>query len=153
MSTLKGVNRTKADSPSGANIADPGVLGGNVKTMIDYYEMDGTEVALDIIELAKRLPKGARMLEAIVLTEKLADTCTLHLGDKEDPDRYISSQDATTPTIVRLGEALTDDSLGYEMDESVAATLDTEVILTLATLAASIVSAARVTVVLMYTHE
>lgn len=151
--TLYGANQTKARDPSGANIADPGVLGGNVKCMIDYYEMLGTEVALDVIEMGKKLPKGARVLDIDVLTEDLADTCTIHVGDYEDTDRYMQSISCQAAARFRNLETLTEDSLGYECDESVSTTLDTQIIMTFATLVATLNVGARITIVIRYTHE
>ncbi len=156
--TLYGANQTKAKDPSGANILAPGVLGGNVKTMIDYYEMLGTESSADIIEVGKQLPKGARVLSTTILTEDLADTCTLHLGDYEDVDRYMSSIDGTAVGRFTTVEALTTDSLAYEVDETnsgktIGSGIDSQLILTFATLAATLNTGARVTVVITYTHE
>lgn len=155
MSILKGANRTKADdaTSAGSKILDPGVLGGKIRCLIDYYEMLGTEEALDTIAIGSRLPKGVRVVGATILTEDLADTCTLHLGDKEDPDRYVASLDGTTAGIARLGQALVNDSLAHKCDESVAATLDTDIIVTFATLAAVLNVGARVTVVIFYAQE
>ena len=153
MSTLKGVNRTLADTPTAGNITKPGLLGGNVRCMIDYYEMLGTEVALDTLQMGKRLPVGAKVLDVKVLTEDLADTCTLHVGDEEDADRYMSSLDGTTAGIHTMCESLVEDSLAYEVDETTSTTLDSQIILTFATLAATLNTGARVTVVTLYTYE
>ena len=153
MSTLYGANKTLARDPSGANQLDPGVFGGNIKCQVDYYEMLTTESSADVIELGDKLPKDARVLDILVLTEDLADTCTFHIGDYEDPDRYMSSIDGTAAGRHTHLEALTTDSLGYKCDDTTPSTSDRQIILTFATLAATLNLAAKVTIVIHYTHE
>ena len=93
MATQKGVNRTKADSPSSDNILAPGTLGGRVRTMQDSFTFAG-ESAGEIIELFQDLKAGAIILDLIIHNADLGTGTLLDIGDTNDADRYIDGYDA-----------------------------------------------------------
>lgn len=127
MATVKGVNRTIADAPSGATVLNGGQLGGNVKVMQDSYEC-ASLASGSIIELFKKLPKYARVLTVKVFADALGSGVTLKCGDYEDDDRYFDAEVFNTAD--KMKEADEIDGVNYEIDESVAATLDSQLILT-----------------------
>lgn len=121
MATVYGVNKTKIDTgPTGANILAPGLCGGKVHCIQDQYECAAT-AAGTIIEIGSLLPVGARVLEAIISSDNLANNTTLALGDYEDNDRYITATDhgGGSATTTRLNAA---DGLMYEVDATYSGT-------------------------------
>ena len=145
MATVKGVNRTKCDDPSASNILSPGSVGGNVKCMIDQY----TAAALasgSVIQVGRKLPKGAKVLEVILGYAALGASSTLGFGDAESTVRYISQVSTASAGVTRLNSQA---GIGYETDESESATLDTE--LQILTAGASITGLVYVAV--FYTFE
>ena len=133
MATYKGVNKTKADNPTGANILSKGLIGGNVKVMHDYYEAAG-EASGSIIELGHDLPKGAKVLAINLATDDLGNNATLQVGDYEDDDRYY---DATDHGAGSAKDVWCDkvDGKGYEVDMTTASTPDSQIIITTGTAA------------------
>src|SRR3990167_7115262 len=88
MATVKGVNRTLADNPTGSNIMDSGVQEGKLRTIMDTYEAAAIAIGT-IIELGQYLPKGVRIVEVCLMADALGAGVTLKVGDYEDDDRYI----------------------------------------------------------------
>ena len=152
MAAFKGVNKTKADSPSGANIVDPGVLGGNVKVMVDNYVAVGTEVAGDTIAMGKALPKGARILEIILHTAASGTGVTLDVGDAESHARYLSIIDCSSAAIARL-EAAELAGRHYEVDMTTASTPDNQILITVHAATTVLTAAAEIKLTIFYTHE
>lgn len=151
MSTLKGANRTKGDTPTGSNILDPGVFGGNVKVSIDTYTILGTEVDTDIIQMGKKLPKGSRVIEQqLSANASVAATVTVDVGDAEDVDRYMAAVDLSSAAINRIDEP--DSGCGYKIDETDEDALDSQIILTLHTMTTP-VAGSIITLVTTYTNE
>ena len=145
MATVKGVNRTKADDPSPSNILSPGTLGGNVKVMVDQYEAAGLASG-SIIQIGRKLPKGAKVVEVVMAYDALGGSTTLILGDAEDDNRYIESVSSASAGFTRMNAV---NGLGYETDESESSTLDTQLQIT--TGGASITGTINVTI--FYTFE
>lgn len=151
--TVYGVNRTKANTPTsaGSNITDPGTLAGKVRCMVDTYTIIAGNVDGDLIHMGKSLPKGAYVLEAILsCNASVAATVTADVGDAEDPDRYMAAVDLSAAAINRIDEP--DTGAGYKVDESVAATLDSQIIVRLNTMTTP-VAGTIITLIIFYTYE
>lgn len=127
MATVKGVNKTIADAPSGASVLNGGQLGGNVKVMQDSYEADSLASG-SIIELFKKLPKYARVLRVIVYADALGSGVTLKAGDYKDDDRYFDAEVFHTADKVKEADEI--DGVNYEVTEADSAALDSQFILT-----------------------
>ncbi len=107
MATVYGVNKTKYNSPIGENLVDSGYNKGQVCFMYDTYEASGLAAA-SVIELCDKLPKGAVLTRIVILTDDLAGTATIDVGDVADDDRYASAVDisgAALTTIIPETEA------------------------------------------------
>lgn len=142
--TLYGVNRTKMDAVKPTNILDPGLAGGKVRCFIDTYVGLATESAADVIEMGPTLPKGAKILWGSLTCNAIGGTPDL--GDAEDTDRYID--EAADNAVTMFDDVIT--GIGYEIDETVAATLDSQMIITLD---ATVTLAGVFTLVVFYTVE
>ena len=124
MATVKGVNRTLADTPTGSNIMDSGVQKGKNRTIMDTYEAVAVASG-DIIEMGEYLPKGARVIEVCLMADALGSGVTLTVGDYESAARYIavSSTWNTANQVQRLN------AIGgrqYEVDETTATATGTD---------------------------
>lgn len=153
MAILKGANRTHADvaTSAGSHITDPGTLGGKVRCMVDTYTILGTEADADVIEMGKALPKGARVLEQILsCNASVAAVVTADVGDYEDVDRYMAAVNLAAAAINRIDEP--DTGAAYKVDESVAATLDSQIIITLHTMTTP-VAGTIITLITLYAQE
>ena len=148
MATVKGTNRTFADTPTGSNITDPGVLGGKLRTMMDTYEADAIAIGT-IIEMCKYLPKGARVLEIALTTDALGSSVELIVGDYEDDNRYITATGCNTANQVTRMNAI--DGRQYKADETTpgATSTDRQIIITTSGAAAS----GTIKIEVTYTYE
>ena len=130
MATVKGVNRTLADTPEGSNIMDSGVQKGKLRTMMDTYEAAAIASGT-IIEVGEYLPKGARVVEVALMADALGSGVTLIVGDYEDTNRYIeeSSTWNSNNQVQRLNAIA---GRQYEVDETTegATSTDRQVIIT-----------------------
>lgn len=91
MADYYGINATLAKNPIGANITDPGLLGGNIRVMLDEYEFAG-EAATKTVAVGKALPVGARVVGICAAWDDLTDGGgTMDIGDLDDDDRYASA--------------------------------------------------------------
>ena len=144
MATLKAVNKTIIDAITPATILDPGKQGGNVRCFVDTYVGLGTEAAADVIEFGADLPVGAKILWGWI--ELAAVGGTPDLGDAEDADRYVD--EASDNAVTMFNDTIT--GLNYEIDNSVAATPDSQLIVTLD---AAVTLAGVITVCIFYTVE
>ena len=129
MATVKGVNRTLADTPEGSNIMDPGVQKGKLRTIIETYEAAAIAAAT-IIEMGEYLPKGVRVLEVALTTDALGASVQLIVGDYEDTNRYITATTCNTANqVTRLNDI---DGKQYKVDETTpgATTTDRQIIIT-----------------------
>jgi len=115
MATVYGVNRTLANNPAGSNITDPGVLEGKLRVMMDSYEA-ASLASGSIIEVGRELPKNARIINVILMTDALGAGRTLAVGDYEDNDRYITATTCNTANLVTYLNAI--DGRLYEVDET-----------------------------------
>lgn len=128
MSAVKGVNKTLIDSGFLADRLDPGSHDGRVKVIVDTYEASALASG-STISMGGKLQKGSKVLEVILHTDDLTNNTTLAVGDAEDADRYITATDhgPGSETITRLNAIAGRD---YKVDESVASTLDSQIIIT-----------------------
>jgi len=155
METVYGVQKTKHRDPTGANIVNPGISGGNVKVMTDTYECAAT-AAGTIIEMCKELPKGAIILEIILNTDNLGNNTTIAVGDYEDADRYIDAVDCGAAEVTKKIGTTTGNIDGrlYEVDETytgktVGSGTDRQITLTTAVGEAT----GTINLIIFYTHE
>ena len=148
MATVKGTNRTLADTPTGSNIMDAGLQAGKLRVIMDDYEASASASGT-IIELGAYLPKGARVLEVILTTDDLGATTTVEVGDYEDADRYITATVCTTANQVTRLNAI--DGRQYEVDETTATATgtDRQIIATIGVAAAT----GTIKVEVIYTYE
>ena len=116
MATFYGTNKTIADAITPATILSAGLIGGQVRCMVDDYTVVGTEVTGDLIEMGHDLPKGAKILDVVLQTTALGSGVTLNVGDVEDDNRYISAVDCSGAIIVRMEAAEIDGRL-YEITD------------------------------------
>lgn len=142
MSTVLGVNATKAADPSPDNLLTHGALGGNVKVMIDQYEA-ASLAANDLIQIGKALPTGARIVGISVIHDALGSGVTFDVGDADTVDRYIDGADGNTVSLKQINEA---DGLGY-----VIGTNTSDEVVYLKVLGAA--ATGTINVVIFYTHE
>jgi len=130
MATVKGVNRTLADTPEGSNIMDPGVQKGKLRVIMDTYEAVAIASGT-IIEVGEYLPKGARVVEVALMADALGSGVTLIVGDYEDDNRYIEASSTwnSANQIQRLNAIA---GRQYEMDETTpgATSTDRQIIIT-----------------------
>ncbi len=92
MATVYGANKTKMNTPIGANLLDQGLNKSNVCFMYDSYEASALAAA-SVIEVCDKVPDGAVVTKITVLTDDLGGTATIDLGDQADDDRYASAVD------------------------------------------------------------
>jgi hypothetical protein len=144
MATLKAANRTIMDAITPATVLDKGLVGGNVRCMIDTYTGLGTESSGDTIEFGGELPKGARVVGGYIVCTSMGGTPDV--GDAEDPDRYVD--EAADNTATSFTDVLT--GIGYEVDMTTSTTPDNQI---LVTLDAAVTAAGTITVVVLYTAE
>ncbi len=150
--TFKGVNKTKADSPTSGNILDGGVLGGRVRVMQDSYICAGTEVTDDVIQMGKALPKGARILDVILHFGACGSGVTLNVGDAEDDNRYISAVDASGAGVVRL-EAAEVAGRNYKVDITDEDAPDDQVLIDVNAADTVLTSDAEINLIVLYTID
>ena len=127
MATVKGANRTILDALTPATVLDPGLVGGNVRCMIDTYTADATEGTGTVIEMGADLPKGARVI-GLWLTNPDGNA-TMTVGDAGNAVRYITSVAAGATEYLDMAGAL-----AYEiLTEPDATTPTNQILVTTAT--------------------
>ena len=113
--TYNGVNYTKAQDPSSANILDPGVFGGKLRIMYDTVSTGTTHLkSSDYIIVGGKLPTGSQVVSIYVNGSAAALTGSIiDIGDEGDDDRYAAAFSPTS-SITRL--ALTAaGGIGYQI--------------------------------------
>ena len=139
-----GVNRTIIDAITPSTVLDPGLVGGNVRCMIDTYTGTTAEAGATLtVKMGGTLPTGARILGVTIQCP--ATGITIDVGDAEDTDRYISA--AAASQVSYCDNVLA--AIPYEVDMTTAATPDNQVLLTLSGSCAAVV----VGLVVFYTVE
>jgi hypothetical protein len=103
MAQVKGVNRTKADTPSSDNILAPGTLGGRVRVMQDSYTF-ASEAVNDTILLFQDLKAGATILDIVIDSVVTTAATTIDIGDSDTADRYINGYNIQANTTSRGAE-------------------------------------------------
>lgn len=145
MATVKGVNRTIADATGVAHTLKPGKFGGHVSVMVDTYEASALPSG-DKIELGGDLPVGAQVLAMLVYYDALGASVTLQVGDAESAGRYLAAFAASTAGSTWANLA---DGAEYEIDNSVAATPDSQILITIGGASAT----GTIKLVVFYTNE
>jgi len=137
MSTVYGVERTLAITPTGANQLAPGLLNGRVRVAKCTYEASALASG-SIVEMVE-LPVGAKVFEIILHTDNLQNNTTIAVGDYEDADRYLDAVDCGAAETTQMMGTTTGNIGGrwYEIDQTytgktVAAGTDTIITLTTA---------------------
>lgn len=121
MSTLYGVNRTKANLATGQYLLAPGLgVGSPLKVSSDTYSMASMTGTSDVLHLGAKLPAGA-IIHLIILHVTVAQTSlTFKLGTVYNDDEFLAAsqtllQTAGTYAISGLqyvvGTAATDDDI------------------------------------------
>jgi hypothetical protein len=103
MAQVKGINRTKADSPSSDNILAGGTLGGRVRVMQDSYTF-ASEAVNDTILLFQDLKAGATILDVVIDNVVTTNAVILDIGDSDTADRYINGYTPQSVTSSRGAE-------------------------------------------------
>lgn len=118
MSTVYGVNKTKARTPESgsSNIVDGGLMAGRRRVMYDSYEAAAI-VAGTIIEMGDKLPKGAHVIDVELMADALGSSVTLIAGDYEDDNRYIAVS-STWNSANQRQRINAIDGMGYKIDET-----------------------------------
>lgn len=107
---VKGVNRTKMDTPTPANRLTPGEFDGRVKVMIDSYAANALAQG-STIDVGGLLPIGAKVLEVVLMADALGGSVTLAVGDSTTAARYILATAMNTGNkVVRINAI---DGRGY----------------------------------------
>jgi hypothetical protein len=152
MATFYGTNSTIANAPTPATILKPGLLGGNVRCLLDDYTCVGTEVTGDLIHMGYTLPVGAKVIDVTLHVSALGTGVTLNVGDAEDDDRYISAVDCSGAVVVRL-EAAEIAGRNYEMDKTSSTSPDTQIIIDVHNATTVLTASATIKLVVLYTVE
>lgn len=127
MATVYGVNRTLANDPQGGSILSPGLSRGKVRAIVDTYEA-ASLASGSIIEMGDKIPKNAKVIGLRVYADALGSGVTIKAGDYEDDDRYFDAEAFNTADKIKEADEI--DGVVYEVDETVPATLDSQLILT-----------------------
>lgn len=102
LGTVYGVNYTKAFVSNPVQVVDQGLSGGKVKCLIDSYTLPSDVIDVgDVVKLGGlKLPKGARVVDAIIACASLGTKGILKLGyeangvDDADDAAFIAAADA-----------------------------------------------------------
>lgn len=115
MATVKGVNRTKLDTPNSSNLIGAGENKAGVYMIKDTYEAAAL-AADDVIQVGDVLPNGAMVTRIDVIHDDLGTGTTLDVGDSTDPDRYIDGADtATAAAVASFPNATCIGGVGYKV--------------------------------------
>ena len=114
MATVKGVNRTKLDTPNSGNIIPEGQNHGNIKVIYDKYELAAVQIG-DIIELGDVIPEGAAIIDVVIATDALGASTTIKVGDGNSDDRYLAAYSTSSAARKSLQADGVIDSLGYRV--------------------------------------
>ena len=135
-----GRNYTLMQTATPANRLKPGEYDGRVKVMVDDITFAGETTA---VNLCGTIPKGSIVLAVYISMAALG--AAIDIGDAEDPDRYFSAQ-VSGAVIMQQGDEI--DGINYEVDESDADNLDSQIQLLPA---AAVTGAFKITV--LYAHD
>ena len=114
MATVKGVNRTKLDTPNSGNIIPEGQNHGNLKVIFDSYELSSTASG-DIIQLGDLIPEGAAIMDVVIANDALGASTTIKVGDSNDDDRYLAAYSTSSAARKSLQADGVIDSIGYRI--------------------------------------
>ena len=101
MATLYGIEATKVHSSEPSEMVDVGSHGGAVKQIYDKYTAAGAIALNDVIYINGLLPRGARIIDALIKSDDLGTVGTLDLGwaagsngdEIADPNGLINAMD------------------------------------------------------------
>lgn len=123
MADFYGSNYQKAYVNLPSEKIPPGEVSGDLKVAYDEYTFAANAFVLsDVIKLGIKIPKGARIHEAVVIAPSLGTTGIFSLGTSADPDALIVAADAGGQAVkavcpagaADLGKELTSDTF-YEL--------------------------------------
>jgi len=109
-----GTNYAKSIDPSGANIVNPGILGGKVRVMEDYYTFGADSLnSSDYIIVGTKLPTGSQVVDIWLTAGSplVTESATFVVGDEGDPNRYVTS---TILTAGAMAIGINDASTGLQ---------------------------------------
>ena len=99
----RGTNAAKALDPTASNRIDPGVIGGKVRVMQDYFTFPAatTMDSDNYLVVGKQLPKGSQVLSVIISNGGVGTGTDSYLavGDEGKYDRYITLVQSTTAAV------------------------------------------------------
>jgi hypothetical protein len=105
MATLYGVNAALIVAGSKAG---KGEVNGHVKTLFDEITMTAEAANGDVLKIGPGLPKGARVLRALVKCPDLGGTGTLELGNAVGADAVEAADSDAFASLDASGQALQD---------------------------------------------
>lgn len=113
LGTVYGSNYTKAFISNPVQMVEQGVSGGKVKCLYDSYTLPSAVIDVgDVVKLgALKLPKGAKVVDAIIACASLGTTGILKLGyeangvDAADDNAFIGAADAGGQAVMAHPEA------------------------------------------------
>jgi len=88
-----GVNYAKFIDPKSENIIDPGLIGGKVRVMQDYFSIAASNInSTNYVIVGGKLPTGSQVVD-IKITGPAGTTAsnTVVVGDEGSANRYITS--------------------------------------------------------------
>lgn len=149
MAKYYGANATKALTPIASNILGPGLLGGNVRCMIDTYEAAAV-AAGSTIDMGQKLPVGAKVVGVKMFFDALG-SATISVGDADSAARYLAATSVSSAGGVDMEEGDKVDGMAYEVlgTGATASLDDTQILLTTASAAIT----GTVKLVVFYTVE
>ena len=105
MADLKGANYKLAyvDVPSARIPA--GDVSGELKICRDEHTFAAEATTADVIKMALKVPAGARVIEAGIISPSLGTTGIMALGTATDPDALIAAADAGGQAVKALAAA------------------------------------------------
>lgn len=118
MAELYGVNRTKLNTPIGANVISTGQVNAKENVMYDTYEAAAAS-ADDVILMGGTLPAGAIVTYVALICDDLGTGVTADVGDGDTVDRYIDGADVATAASFNTFPSVAEiDNVGYEIGQA-----------------------------------
>ncbi len=111
----KGVNKTKIDAMSPANLLEPEVVGGKERAIYDEYEAAALASG-QYIELPD-LPKGAMITDWIIDHDALGEGVTLALGNAASATALMAATNCATADKKNMTDDGVAAALGYRCDD------------------------------------
>lgn len=90
MATIKGTTQTYIDTGGESQFAG-GIWRANLKTVLDFYTLAGTEASGTVIKLFGALPTGANLINMTLWVSAAQTALTASVGDADSSTRYVSA--------------------------------------------------------------